>query len=188
MMRVCPSVRFASCPWRRPAAREALSASLLQRSLGDGKRGYRPGEIVQTGLTLWTGVGAITRLLALVSILLASGCDSLTGVRTLIGCTSGIAVELEEEPPVPYRVEAHAGGGTARYVYECDQTAGCPPMFFAEFTPDWVIFEVIVAVDTTWYEVRPTYTKLRPNGPRCDPTCYNSTIRLPSDAWFSGGS
>ena len=148
----------------------------------------RSAEIMQTGSAPWTGLGAIARLLALVSTVLASGCNSLTGVCTQIGCTSGIEVQLEEEPPVPYRIEADAGGGTARYVYECDQTAGCPPIFFAEFTPDWVIFEVIVAEDTTWYEVRPTYTKHQPNGPRCEPTCYNSVVRLPSDALYTGGS
>lgn len=143
---------------------------------------------MQTGSTRWTGLGVITGPLALASTVLASGCGSITEVCTLMGCTSGIEVQLEEEPPVPYRIEAAADGGTARYVYECGQTARCSPIFFAEFTPDWVLFSVIVGADTTWYEVRPTYTEQQPNGPGCEPICYNSVVRLPSDALWTGGS
>lgn len=124
----------------------------------------------------------------MISTVLACEGDSLTPFRTQIGCTSGIEVQLEEEPAVPYRVEAEAGGGTARYVYTCDPAAGCLPIIFAEFTPYRVFFEVIVGADTTLYEVLPTYTKHQPNGPRCDPTCYNSVVRLPSDALYIGGS
>lgn len=117
-------------------------------------------------------------------------CDSSTGTRvcTQIGCTSGIEVQLEEEPAIPYRVEADPGGGEARYIFECDRSAGCPRIFFVAFTPDWVMFEVIAGTDTTWYEVRPTYTEYQPNGPRCEPTCFNSVVRLPSDALTSGGA
>lgn len=119
---------------------------------------------------------------------LIPACESTVGEAcTLIGCSSGIEVQLEETPAIPYRVEADAGGGDAKYVFECDSAEECPPIFFAEFTPDWLIINVISGTDTTWYEVRPSYEKNQPNGPACEPTCFNAVVRLPSDALATGG-
>lgn len=133
------------------------------------------------------GQTAFFLLILLTAALGACNSSPVTRVCTQIGCTSGIEVQLEEEPDIPYRVEADPGGGRARYVFECEDSGGCPGIFFAAFTPDWVTFEVITEVDTTWYEVRPEYTEHQPNGPRCEPICSISVVRLPSDALTSGG-
>lgn len=124
-------------------------------------------------------------LTSLFLILFFTSCDLVTAC-TQIGCTSGIELRLEEEPSPPYRVEAEAGGGNARYVFECDRAEGCPHIFFSEFTPDHVTFEVIAGADTTWYEVRPTYREGQPNGPGCEPTCLNAVVELPADALTTG--
>lgn len=132
-------------------------------------------------------LSSVTAGLALIPFVLACEDEPVSFNCTDAGCESGIEVQLEEEPAVPYRVEADPVGGTARFVYTCDPAESCPPIVFSEFIPGWVFFDVIVGPDTTRYEVVPTYTEVHPNGPRCEPTCYNAVVRLPSDAVWVGG-
>ncbi len=115
---------------------------------------------------------------------LLMGCDDGQAITfcTEIGCTSALEVLLEDEPAPPYRVEADASGGTGSYVYECPASSLCPPIVFADFTPDRVTIRVVTSTDTTRYEVRPRYEENQPNGPGCDPICLRSVVRLPSDA------
>jgi hypothetical protein len=151
------------------------------------KRKAKVPQMTRMGSSPWTNLAGIAAVLSLFPSVLGCEDDSLSLICTAAGCYSEIEVQLEEEPAGPYRVEADPGGGTARYVYACDPTAGCPPIVFSEFSPYWAIFDVIVGADTTRYEVFPTYTEIQPNGPRCEPTCYVAMVRLPSDAIWIGG-
>lgn len=122
----------------------------------------------------------------LVLLLFGFRCESASTmgtVCTLIGCDSGLLVELEAPPEAPYRIEAHVSGVSPRYVQVCQSQAACSPFtFFRAFIPDWAIIEVVSAVGTERYEVRPVYERVQPNGPGCDPVCMRATVRLPRDA------
>ena len=117
----------------------------------------------------------ITLVLGGLGALFIVSCDWVLGTDcTTAGCDSGIEVRLEQEPPRPYRIEVGVGGSQARYVFECTQPDGCSSARFDEFAPDLVLIDVIAGTDTASYTVRPEYTKNQPNGPDCDPTCYNA--------------
>lgn len=128
----------------------------------------------------------VIRILIFVfSVSALSSCERLglePHVCTLIGCSSGITVVLENKPTSPYRIEVYSGNSTGpRYVFQCDAQTNCADPFFFDYTPDHVFVDVVVGSNRTTYEVVPKYTESRPNGADCEPLCRQSTIRLPSD-------
>ena len=71
----------------------------------------------------------------------AVACSGLgpDGDRTLIGCSSGLEVQLSSIPAGPCRVEAFVREGDPPYVLECPGAAECGGRaFFADFTPEVV--------------------------------------------------
>jgi hypothetical protein len=126
----------------------------------------------------------ILRICTAVAALGLASCGDFLGSDscTLIGCTSGLNVVLEDVTSAPYRVEVYSGPSTTRYVLECTANP-CAQIFFPDFTPQRVFAEVIRPNQLTRrYEVIPSYSESRPNGGNCPPLCRNATIRLPSDA------
>lgn len=95
------------------------------------------------------------------------------------GCDSGILVEFETPPTVPYRIEASSSGSRARYVFECEDPRRCGQPFFADFLPYRVHLLVTSEGWTRRYERLPKYERIHPNGPQCDEGCRKATVTIP---------
>jgi hypothetical protein len=109
--------------------------------------------------------------------ILGSGAGCAMGC-TLVGCDSGLTVVATPSPVGPYRVEILFKDGTRR-IWRCDRTT-CGSAFFLDHLKSTATIEVIVGADTTRREVDGIqYQKSQPNGSKCDPTCYNSTVTIP---------
>ena len=94
-------------------------------------------------------------------------------VCTLIGCDSGLQVQLDRSPSAAYRVEVFPPGSGATYTFECPSAQCGTTVFFQDFTPDIVNVRIIVGADTSFVEaVQPQYTDVRPNGAQCPPACH----------------
>lgn len=110
-------------------------------------------------------------LLALVSASCSSSPETPRAC-TLIGCESGLEVQLVGAPAAPYRIEASAPGQASPHIIECTARAPCGPnVFLRDFTPEVATIRVIVGADATTRSVQPTYETVQPNGPGCPPTC-----------------
>lgn len=115
--------------------------------------------------------------LSLVGSLVAS-CNPLEPIPrvcTLIGCRSGLSVELEGTPAVPFTLTATAGDTTESIV--CDQRTGCR-LFFEDFTPAQVIISYESGGEEIERTFNPSYSRSRPNGEGCPPECLNGTVVL----------
>jgi hypothetical protein len=101
---------------------------------------------------------------------------------TLIGCESGLEVELHATPGGGFEVEALAPGDTAPRRFECDPAVQCGGRaFFSGFTPESVTIRVLTETDTLVRSLAPVYDTLQPNGPGCPPTCRRATVRIARD-------
>jgi hypothetical protein len=122
-------------------------------------------------------------LLPFLALALTACSDHLQLVCTLIGCDSGLEIQVSPLPTTPFRLEASAPGYSAVYTQECTDPVNCTRIFLPEFTPDVVRIRVIAGADTTFVEAtNPEYTAVRPNGPDCPPICRigHVTVVLPT--------
>ena len=127
-------------------------------------------RVTQLGLAFFLGIGLST-------------CSDQGRVCTDIGCYSGLEIQVNPAPTVPFRIEAFAPGSSALYTQDCANAADCTPVFLPEFTTRDVSVRLIAGGDTTFVEdAQPQYTELRPNGPDCPPICRfgHITIGAPS--------
>ena len=127
------------------------------------------------------------RILAPLAVGLIGGCDLVTSNDgcTLIGCNSGLLVQLAGPVAGPYRIEVRTPGSTAVFVSECTTAAGCTGTgggFFPDFMPEQVSVTVTTARGTVRQDVRPTYTTSQPNGDECPPVCKQATVTVPLPA------
>ena len=109
------------------------------------------------------------RLLSLV--LLLASCDQSTGVCTLIGCNSGLTINVPAAAPIPYIISLQAPGAP-ELTLECTTSLCAHSVFVPDYTP------AHVTVTVQWQgggsatkDVSPAYTISQPNGPNCSPTC-----------------
>lgn len=120
--------------------------------------------------------------LALVLCVFIGGCSNSpepVQACTLIGCESGLEVQLVGTPPEAYRVEASAPGQPTPRVVECTATNPCGPrVFLRDFTPESATIRLIVGADTATRTVRPSYETVQPNGPGCPPTCRQASVQI----------
>ena len=112
-----------------------------------------------------------------------SSCSDQGRICTDIGCYSGLEIQVNPAPTIPFRIEAFVPGSSALYTQDCANAADCTHIFLPEFTPDDVSVRLIAGGDTTFLEdAQPQYTELQPNGPGCPPICRvgHITIGAPS--------
>lgn len=122
-------------------------------------------------------------LLAAALVPASSGCEPPLGACTLIGCTSGLTVELSALPVGAFSVALQAGapGESPEYRYDC--AAGGAPCAREILFPGFLAERVLVTVTTTSGSVTREFTDVRftasrPNGPRCEPVCRNARVRF----------
>ena len=120
------------------------------------------------------------RLLALAALSIA--CSALVSCNpfepracTLIGCYSGLRVELEGTPTTPFTLTATAGAASETIV--CEQATSCD-LFFENFTPSQVTISYESGREETEQTFTPSYSRSRPNGEHCPPECLNGTVVL----------
>ena len=118
-------------------------------------------------------------VLALVVALTIVGCEYST-VCSLIGCRTGLTVDIQNAPAGPITVQATIEGESGIvYTVTCPGTSGCTNLlFFADFTPSQAHLTITTTAGTRQQVVTPTYTTYQPNGPRCAPTCRSATVRV----------
>lgn len=99
---------------------------------------------------------------------------------TLIGCASGVTIEVLGSIPEGSRITltpAHPNG-LARSVVCTAESPCAGPILIEEFAPE--TFTVRVSGEGVDFErtFSPAYTVSRPNGPDCPPECRNATITI----------
>lgn len=122
------------------------------------------------------------RYLALVLFAAVTSCSRNEPVTacTLIGCTDGVAVELETVPQAPFSVEVTPLPGGAATIKECAAAEACGrTLFFEEVRADSVEVKVTSAAGTRSVRARLSYATTRPNGPQCDPECRQARVAVP---------
>ena len=97
------------------------------------------------------------------------GCGNSTGMLcTLIGCESGVMVQVTPLPTGPFRVEVSPLGSLVSFVRDCEDPAACAKIFFPNFTPGEVSVRVTTTSDTVFVQVvQLEYRDFEPNGPGC---------------------
>lgn len=109
-------------------------------------------------------------------LVMVAGCGILTHDCTLIGCSSGLTVDLQGASEEPFMLTVESKGGEKKSV-ECASPGSCFA-FFEEFTPA----EVTVTFESEATRVErtftPEYSRWRPNGPDCPPECRIATVVL----------
>jgi hypothetical protein len=117
--------------------------------------------------------------LSLVAGVLLGSCANLSEperVCTLIGCTDGLAIEVNHSLQQSFTVNVRSGTQTI-HTFRCDPGQPCRA-FVSNQTPS----DVTVTVDSPQGPVskdfQPEYRLSRPNGPDCLPECKQATIAL----------
>ena len=95
---------------------------------------------------------------------------------TLIGCQSGLTLELEGAIDDHYTITATADGEQVRFV-SCSEAGPCS-LFFQDFTPSAVTITYESGGRTVEETFTPEYVRSQPNGQGCPPVCFNATVVL----------
>lgn len=122
----------------------------------------------------------VKQVLVVAGTAFALGCGAST-VCALVGCDSGLLVQIQNPPPGAISVQARViGATTAVYTATCPGANGCTnAVFFADFTPGRVQLTITTTGGTRTQEVSPAYTVSQPNGPSCAPACRRATVPIP---------
>lgn len=100
---------------------------------------------------------------------------------TLIGCDSGVTVQLSTLPAVPFSVELTAFPGGESTLKQCTADGACSAtLFFEGVRADSVSIKVTSGTGETITGVKPAYSVTRPNGPQCDPECRQASVSVNS--------
>ena len=97
-------------------------------------------------------------------------------VCTLVGCVNGVRIKFDRVPD-PGTVVQLEFPGASPWRLECD-VACDGGVFFPDLRADRVRVRIITPTSEAFYEIRPDYVESRPNGPRCEPTCFNATVEV----------
>lgn len=120
------------------------------------------------------------RRFLLLGAALLTGCAAFNEACTLIGCASGLRVQLDGAPSVAYTIEVKVPGQATSQTFNCATPSQCVGgAFFADFVPQTVQVTITVGTSVRTLTVDPQYSTSRPNGPNCEPTCTQATITIP---------
>jgi hypothetical protein len=120
-----------------------------------------------------------TLILALLTLPLLAACEGPFNVRdcTLIGCRSGLAIELTDIPPGPLTLEVVLSGSQTQTLTCAQHT--CPPYFFVpDVRPDEVTLRITTTAGTLTETMRPAWSRSQPNGPGCGPVCWEAKVTM----------
>lgn len=96
---------------------------------------------------------------------------------TMIGCDSGVTVQLASLPAVPFSVELTAFPGGQSTLKQCTAEGACSAtLFFEGVSADSVSIKVTTGAGESVTGAKPAYTVTRPNGPQCDPECRQASV------------
>lgn len=114
-----------------------------------------------------------------VAAVCVSGCDGVPFTRacTLIGCENGLTVTLQNAPAGAFAVELRVPGAAVRR-QECASAAQCTTLVFDGVVEAAATVAIITPGGEVTRDVRPQYTRLRPNGPDCEPTCLQARVTV----------
>ena len=122
------------------------------------------------------------KVLLLGAAIILGSCDDL-GPRacTLVGCTSGVTINVPASVPFPFTLTLSVPGGSPIPLQvNCTAQTCQRSLFIAAFLPDYFRAELKWTVDgrpeTTVRDFRPEYVETRPNGRGCEPTCRQGTV------------
>lgn len=104
---------------------------------------------------------------------------------TLVGCMTGLWVQLDTLPTTPYRLEVRdaSSGGDAVYVFECQDIARCNQNgYFPGLVADNVTVTLIIGTQRRSENFKLTYTENYPNGKGCPGRCLEARVRMRRDA------
>lgn len=124
-----------------------------------------------------------TTLLGAVALMLgATACNNRqpepVQACTLIGCSDGVTVTVENAPAAPYTIEVGLPDGSSRST-RCEPTHDCAGGVFVEgVTGDRLAVRVTGANGTSTHTVTPRYAELTPNGPQCGPVCRQARVTV----------
>ena len=124
----------------------------------------------------------VSPLLGAVVLSLLPGCQTPPPAPeracTLIGCSDGITVVVENAPAPPYTVEVVLPDGTSR-TSRCEAAPGCDAGLFVEgVTAEEVTVRVTAGAGSSSQVVRPSYETAQPNGPGCPPICKQARVQV----------
>ena len=145
-------------------------------------------------IVFWTFTGLLLSIVLIVTLLALLG-PTLAGpgkLCTLIGCASGIKVELSDLPPSSsYQMTVMFPSGETQTLFcepnETEAAApfgnGCTPKgaYFSldnDTEPKEITVVVIVDGKRVLEVFHPEYEKYQPNGEDCPPTCYSAQIEM----------
>lgn len=129
------------------------------------------------------------RLSAIVAapiLLFAAGCVSSSepdGVCTLIGCSSGLRIDLSSALPEGSRLEVfEVATPTQVRTIPCTASQRCEQfVFLVDYQPTGPIQVRIVTPGrtVTGSAVTPVFQTVTPNGPDCPPSCRQARVNAP---------
>lgn len=130
-----------------------------------------PKHRVQRSVKALSGFAAL-------ALIATSSCSIVSPACTEIGCHSGLTVKLENAPQGPWSISVSSQGTT--FAKDCAAGGNCGGMmFFEDFTKDLVTVTVTRnGSSVTYQNLAPTKQVVRPNGPRCEPTCDQRTVTV----------
>ena len=122
------------------------------------------------------------KVVGLIALLALAGCRSTLQpdmqACTLIGCSDGITVVVQNAPAAPYTVEVVVPGGATRSM-RCEVASGCGSGVFVEgVSAAQVTVRIVAAAGTSSHNVQPAYTESRPNGANCPPLCRQARVEV----------
>ena len=95
-----------------------------------------------------------------------------------VGCVSGLHVTFDGRPDSGIVVQAEVPGGSPWRV-ECGVDQPCQNgVFFPGLRADRLSVRISSPAGEVVHEIRPEYAENRPNGPGCEPVCFNATAQL----------
>ncbi len=121
----------------------------------------------------------VLMLMAVIAITSCAPREPEPRACTMIGCESGVAVDLSAVPSGAYSAEPPPLPDGAPTLKQCTTAAACGrSLFFEGVATDSVAIRLTTSEGTRTLRARAEYVTSRPNGPQCDPTCRQARVAV----------